>query len=84
MRRAVVGLLSVLSLTGCAALQAGDVAPSGLLTAAGFRARPADTPEKRACLESLTPRKILLRHQQLRRHEPDGDHPNGAGAAGSS
>jgi hypothetical protein len=64
MRRAVVGLLGVLSLTGCAALQTGDVASAErVLTAAGFQARPADTPEKRAYLESLTPRKVLLRSQ---------------------
>jgi hypothetical protein len=64
MRRAVVGLLGVLSLTGCAALQSGEVASAErALTAAGFQARPADTPEKRAYLESLTPRKVLLRSQ---------------------
>jgi hypothetical protein len=64
MRRAVVGLLGVLSLAGCAALQTRDVASAErVLTAAGFQARPADTPEKRAYLESLTPRKVLLRSQ---------------------
>lgn len=64
MRRALAGLLGVLSLSGCAALQAGDVASAErMLTAAGFQARPADTPEKRAYLESLPPRKVLLRPQ---------------------
>jgi len=61
MRRGVIGLLGALSLGGCAALQTGDVrSAERALTAAGFQARPADTPEKLAHLESLTPRKVLL------------------------
>src|SRR4030095_16771461 len=64
MRRAVVGLLGALGLAGCAALQTGDVASAErVLTAAGFQARPADTPEKLAHLESLPPRKVLLQPQ---------------------
>jgi hypothetical protein len=64
MRRAVVGLLGALRLAGCAALQTGDVASAErVLTAAGFQARPADTPEKLAHLESLPPRKVLLQPQ---------------------
>ena len=48
-----------------AALQTGDVASAErVLTAAGFQARPDDAPEKRAYLESLTPRKVLLRSHQ--------------------
>ena len=64
MRRAVVGLLGALSLAGCAALQTEDVGSAErALTAAGFQARAADTPEKLAHLESLPPRKVLLRPQ---------------------
>jgi hypothetical protein len=62
MRRAFVGALGALSLAGCAGLQAADTrSAEQALVAAGFQARPADTPEKRAQLESLTPRKILWR-----------------------
>jgi hypothetical protein len=69
MRHAVVSLLGALSLTGCATLQAGDVASAErALTAAGFEARPADTPEKLAHLESLTPRKVLVRSENGERH----------------
>ena len=53
-----------LSLTGCAALQAQDTrATERLLTAAGFQMKAADTPEKVAHLQALTPGKIIRRER---------------------
>ena len=54
----------VLSLAGCAALQAQDArATERMLTAAGFQVKTADTPEKLAHLQTLTPGKIVRREQ---------------------
>jgi hypothetical protein len=64
MKRAFAGLLGALSLAGCAGLQTADArSAERALTAAGFQARPADTPEKMAELTSLAPRKVLARVQ---------------------
>ncbi len=69
MRRAMtrVGLVAMVAvLGGCAAVErreAQDV--EGVLAAAGFRMVPADTPERMAHLQTLTPRKIVP-------HEKDG------------
>ena len=50
------------SLAGCAAMQAGETRTTEqLLAAAGFQMKAADTPEKRARLQTLTPRQILSR-----------------------
>ncbi|MCJ7686946.1 MAG: hypothetical protein MUO68_21920 [Desulfobacteraceae bacterium] len=51
-----------LALAGCAALQKNDVmGVEGLLTKAGFRKMPADTPQKLAHLKSLPQNKIIRR-----------------------
>src|SRR5204862_4808842 len=52
----------VLSLAGCATLQAQDArATERMLTAAGFQMKAADTPDKLAHLQTLTPGKIVRR-----------------------
>jgi len=64
MTRAGVALLATLSLAGCAGLQATDTrAVARALTAAGFQAHPADTPEKLVQLRSFTQGKVLWRPQ---------------------
>ncbi|TMQ24608.1 MAG: hypothetical protein E6K82_08580 [Candidatus Rokuibacteriota bacterium] len=64
MRRALAGLLGALSLAGCAGHQGAEMrSAEQALAAAGFQARPADTPEKLAQLQSLAPRKVLWRPQ---------------------
>jgi len=53
-----------LSLAGCAALQAQDTrATERLLGAVGFQVTAADTPEKGAHLQGLTPGKIVRRER---------------------
>ena len=57
----VVAVLS-LTLAGCASLQKNAVKDvEGLLTKAGFRQMPADTPEKLPHLKSLPQNKIIRR-----------------------
>ena len=64
MRGASVVFLVGLSLAGCAGLQSADTTAAGrALTAAGFAARPADTPEKLAQLQALPARKVLAQPQ---------------------
>lgn len=49
-----------LSVTGCAAIRAHQaVETERVLAAAGFQVKPADTPEKLAHLQMLTPRKVV-------------------------
>ena len=49
-----------LSVTGCAAIRAHQtVETEQVLAAAGFQVKPADTPEKLAHLQLLTPRKVV-------------------------
>jgi hypothetical protein len=49
-----------LSVTGCAAIRAHQTAETEqILEAAGFQVKPADTPEKLAHLQTLTPRKVV-------------------------
>jgi hypothetical protein len=49
-----------LSVTGCAAIRAHQTAETEqILAAAGFQVEPADTPEKLAHLQTLTPRKVV-------------------------
>jgi hypothetical protein len=47
------------SVTGCAAVRAHQTAETEqVLAAAGFQVQPADTPEKVAHLQTLTPKKV--------------------------
>lgn len=49
-----------LSVTGCAAIRAHQtVETEQILAAAGFQVKAADTPEKLAHLQTLTPRKLV-------------------------
>lgn len=49
-----------LSVTGCATIRAHQTAETEqILAAAGFQVEPADTPEKLAHLQTLTPRKVV-------------------------
>jgi hypothetical protein len=48
------------SVTGCASIRAHQTAETEqVLAAAGFQVEPADTPEKLAHLQTLTPRKVV-------------------------
>jgi hypothetical protein len=61
-RAATLLLTLTLSLPGCASLQQQQVQDTEqLLAAAGFKIRPADTPEKQAHLETLQPFKLVPR-----------------------
>ena len=47
-------------MTGCATIRAHQTAETEqVLAAAGFQVEPADTPEKLAHLQTLTPRKVV-------------------------
>jgi len=61
--RAVMLLLTLtLGLPGCASLQQQQVQDTEqMLAAAGFKIRPADTPERLAHLETLQPLKLVAR-----------------------
>ena len=49
-----------LSVTGCAAIRANQTAETEqVLAAAGFQVKPADTPEKLAHLQTLTPWRVV-------------------------
>ena len=49
-----------LSVTGCASVRAHQTAETEqILAAAGFQVEPADTPERLAYLQTLTPRKVV-------------------------
>jgi hypothetical protein len=62
MRRALVAMLGVVSLAGCAGLQTSDTrSAEHALSTAGFQALPADTPEKVTHLKSLPPRRLVRR-----------------------
>jgi hypothetical protein len=62
MARGVLFAGIALSLAGCASLQLQDTqATERMLDAAGFQVKAADTPEKVAHLQALTPGKIIRR-----------------------
>lgn len=63
--RATVALIVVSGLVGgCAAIRKDEAqSQENLLVAAGFKARPADTPEKLAQLKSLPALKMQMRSQ---------------------
>ena len=56
----VLALIMALLLAGCAAIQRREAQNTEqLLAAAGFQAKPADTPEKLANLRTMPPRKLV-------------------------
>jgi len=68
MRYALIALMVAVTLSGCAGLQASEAGSAErALSAAGFEARPADTPEKLAHLRSLPAGKVLMREQDGQR-----------------
>ena len=55
-------VVSVMLLTGCAALEKQETrSTEQLLSAAGFDIKPADTPEKLANLQAMKQRKVVRR-----------------------
>ena len=64
MKRQLFLAVIAVSLAGCASLQAQDTrATERMLTAAGFQVKAADTTEKLAHLQTLTPGKIVRRER---------------------
>ena len=58
--RALLALVAALPLAGCATLQRREAGNTEqLLAAAGFQAKPADTPAKVANLDAMPPRKLV-------------------------
>jgi hypothetical protein len=57
----VLALLIVLPLAGCAAIQRSEAKDTEQLLAAGFQAKPADTPERQGALKTMPPRKLVAR-----------------------
>jgi hypothetical protein len=56
----MLALIAALPLAGCAAIQRSEAQDKEqLLAAAGFQAKPADTPEKVANLKTMPPRKLV-------------------------
>ena len=64
MRRALFIVVIVLTVTGCATMQGGEMrSVEQMLAAAGFQMKVADTPEKATDLRTLPTRKMTLRRQ---------------------
>jgi hypothetical protein len=58
----MLALIIALPLAGCAAIQRSEARDTEqLLAAAGFQAKPTDTPERRADLRTMPPRKLVAR-----------------------
>jgi hypothetical protein len=56
----MLALIVALPLAGCAAIQRSEAKDKEqLLAAAGFQAKPADTPEKLANLRTMPPRQLV-------------------------
>jgi hypothetical protein len=56
----ILALMMVIALSGCAAIQRSDTMDKEqLLAAAGFQAKPADTPEKLANLRVMPARQLV-------------------------
>ena len=55
----MLALIVALPLAGCAAIQRSETKDTEQLLAAGFQAKPADTPEKLANLRTMPPRKLV-------------------------
>ena len=64
--RTAIACLAVLALAGCATQQQILEGQEGMLAAAGFVARPANTPERQQMLAGLPPGRIVS--------HPEGDH----------
>ncbi len=64
--RTALACLAVLALAGCATPQQILEGQEGMLAAAGFVARPANTPERQQMLAGLPPGRIVS--------HPEGDH----------
>src|SRR5687767_11955018 len=59
-RVVMLGLIVALPLAGCAAIQRSEAKDTEqLLAAAGFQAKPAETPEKLTNLRTMPPRKLV-------------------------
>jgi hypothetical protein len=57
-----LALIVALPLAGCAAIQRSEARDTEqLLAAAGFQAKPAETPEKLANLKAMPPRQLVAR-----------------------
>jgi hypothetical protein len=68
MRTALTAVVLAATLAGCAGVQSSDTrSAERALTAAGFEAKPADTPDKLTHLRSLPPRKVLVQEQNGQR-----------------
>jgi hypothetical protein len=62
MKRGIVLLMVALGLAGCASIQTAQTrSMEQMLSDAGFQMKAADTPEKLARLQTLPPRKVVLR-----------------------
>ena len=58
----MLALIVALPLTGCAAIQRSEAKDTEqLLAAAGFQAKPAETPEKLTNLRTMPPRQLVSR-----------------------
>jgi hypothetical protein len=55
----MLALIAVLPLAACATIQRSEAKDTEQLLAAGFQAKPADTPEKLANLRAMPPRKLV-------------------------
>ena len=68
MRYTLIAVMVAATLAGCAGVQTSQGnSVERQLTAAGFEARPADTPEKLTHLQSLPAGKVLVREQDGQR-----------------
>jgi hypothetical protein len=60
MKSVAIGLVIALALMGCATIQKGEtLEKEQMLAAAGFRIKPADTPEKLAALQSFPQHQLI-------------------------
>jgi hypothetical protein len=58
----LLALIIALPLAGCAAIQRSEARDTEhVLAAAGFQAKPAETPERLARLKTMPPRKLVAR-----------------------
>ena len=67
-----LGMVLLLS-AGCATVTNDPRATQTMLEAAGFQVKTADTPEKRASLEGLTPHTLIRRERDGQTYYVDAD-----------